>query len=137
MRLLPSFGGVVLSSRALLMMMMWKFDVRRCLARLRFITNSDFIERSYERLLFWQRRTENYNRHRRPLLSPIYNVVASNYRLASTVSYETVRSKWNEAIAFPSQSRFLFTCLFISAHSILISYPHRKNFLCDSAVGRH
>ena len=33
----------MLSRRALLMMIMWKFAVRRCLARLRFITNSDFI----------------------------------------------------------------------------------------------
>ena len=103
----------MLSSRALLMMMMWKFNVRRCLARLRFITSSDFIERSYKRLLFWQRRTENYNRHRR------------HYSALSTTNY----------IAFLSQFRFLFICLFISAQSILISYPHRKNFLCDSAVG--
>ena len=39
----------MLSSRALLMMEVWNFDVRRCLARLRFIKDSDFIERSYER----------------------------------------------------------------------------------------
>ena len=34
----------MLSSRALLMIEIWNFDVRRCLARLRFIRNSDFIE---------------------------------------------------------------------------------------------
>ena len=43
MRFLVRFGGVVLNGRALVVLFIWDLEVRYCLARLRYVEDSDFI----------------------------------------------------------------------------------------------
>ena len=43
MRFFAEFGGIVLSSRALLVLGIWGLDMRNCLARLQYVEDRAFI----------------------------------------------------------------------------------------------